>query len=717
MTRFGSALIIVLTVASLAAAQNIGPDIIVGDLPDLDNYAPAGGYHAYSVGTTSCNTGTQNANWIASTNDHPVIGQQLYRIRDGVFQQVGNSWLKHGFLALTESLCGPCNGQGGSVLGVGCSDPYDAFLNGLQQTLGPRGEVNAATGIYPYPHGGASITDTTSARLRVPSSLVMNQPQGTRFLIEGHYVTKDDATAGNGWNNASWREVTASSGGSLTLTGATVREQPAIMGWQAIEPQVQVVYQDVIGDGRFYLAFNAFPTSGGFRRYVYALHNLNSDLGAGRFEVQMPAGATVQNLTFHDADYHSGEVWQSTDWTGNYAGGLVTWQTPTPFGVNPNGPALRWGSTHTFTFESDMVPLGQTVGLFKVPTTLTFAPFVPPTPQWQTNQPQASLDINGIGNNTFEGPVRVILGFGVPATVNFSSGGSAGAVFDIFSHAGDGVSRNAGGFALSDGQIVNLDLSNPTLTSIFGGFQPVSGSQSLPFVTPTSPVDLVTQLGVVDVATASGWSLSAAVELDVEACNAGSVTHGLGDDSFVAVPLGPGTGHSCVTGVSFYGTTYSTVFINSNGSVSMTGGSTEFQSSPSAFLSQMPRIAAQWTDLDPSSGGTITSTSTASGELTVSFRNVPEYGSFSTASFDIVFRTNGDVEIANRAIVGAWGTSTLVGFTPSGTAPGSFVSFSSLVGSPTTYPAGNAVYQFQLNGSPSGFTSITRSPTGLVTVN
>jgi hypothetical protein len=450
---------------------------------------------------------------------------------------------------------------------------------------------------------------------------------------------------------------------------------------------------------------------------VYALHNLDSDLAAGSFAVQMPPGATVQNLTFHDADYHSGEPWQSTDWTGNVSGNTVMWQTPTPFGVDPNGAALRWGSTHTFTFESDMVPVGQTVGLFKVPTTLTFAPFVPPSPQWQTNQPSASLDVNGIGNNTFVGPVRAILEPSVPATINFSSGGSPGAAFDIFSHGGNGVSRNAGGLVLSDGQIVNLDLTDPGLVSIFGGFQPTSGLQSLSFVTPAPPVDLVAQLGVADPASASGWSLSAAVELDVLPCSTGAITHAFGDDTTSSMPLGPGTNYSCVPGVSFYGTTYTTVFINSNGSVSMGSGSIDFQASPSAFLSQMPRIAGQWSDLNPASGGTVTTAFTPTGDLTVGFLNVREKGTSLTASFDIVFHTNGDIGIANRAITPSWGTSTLVGFSPGGGAPGSSVSFSSLIGSPTSYPTGNAVYQFQSGGSPSGFTSITRSPSGLVTVN
>ena len=37
------------------------------------------------------------------------------------------------------------NLEGGNVLGVGCSDPYDNGLNGVQDSLGPRSEINPAT--------------------------------------------------------------------------------------------------------------------------------------------------------------------------------------------------------------------------------------------------------------------------------------------------------------------------------------------------------------------------------------------------------------------------------------------------------------------------------------------------------------------------------------------------------------------------------------------
>ena len=86
------------------------------------------------------------------------------------FEQIGQSWLKHAFTALTQNVCGfGCNGVGGSHLGSGCSDPYSASLNGGQTGIGSRAWVNPFTGAYPSTannHSGHSH-DGVSHRVRV----------------------------------------------------------------------------------------------------------------------------------------------------------------------------------------------------------------------------------------------------------------------------------------------------------------------------------------------------------------------------------------------------------------------------------------------------------------------------------------------------------------------------------------------------------------------
>ena len=52
------------------------------------------------------------------------------------FEQIGQSWLKHAFIALEEDACGfGCNTRlrhGQLIFAPGCSDPYSASLNGDQ---------------------------------------------------------------------------------------------------------------------------------------------------------------------------------------------------------------------------------------------------------------------------------------------------------------------------------------------------------------------------------------------------------------------------------------------------------------------------------------------------------------------------------------------------------------------------------------------------------
>ncbi|MGE3163672.1 MAG: hypothetical protein AB7O52_02095 [Planctomycetota bacterium] len=349
-------------------------DVIVGDLHDLNNYGSAGEFFAYSVGTVSCNIGTVPLNWIANNAQHPVIGQNLYRLKDGRFEQVGQSWLKHGFTALQQSLCQPCVANpNGSALGVGCSDPYSAGLNGSQNN-GPKSEVNATTGVFPFPYVfDPPVTDLTSRRVRVHADDVdPAQNVGATYWVEGQYVTLDDATANNHHNNASYRRVNVGANPanfplSFVAGQATVREKPAIEAWPLLDPTVQLT-QVTVNNGRFYLASKVTQLPTGNYSYEYALFNLNSDRSAGSFTVPLGPSLLVTNVGFHDVPYHSGleTVYDQADWTSNVTAAEITWSC-TPFAANPNANALRWATMYNYRFVTNAAPIaGQvTLGLFK----------------------------------------------------------------------------------------------------------------------------------------------------------------------------------------------------------------------------------------------------------------------------------------------------------------------------------------------------------------
>ena len=116
-----------------------GPDVWVSAFTDVDYYGQLSGRNAYAIGTVACNLGDVPVEWNAGNNEHPVIGQNMYRLMNGRFEQIGQSWLKHGFASTNSPGCGTCiqPPQGGAQLGVDCSDAYGAGLNGSQGGLGP----------------------------------------------------------------------------------------------------------------------------------------------------------------------------------------------------------------------------------------------------------------------------------------------------------------------------------------------------------------------------------------------------------------------------------------------------------------------------------------------------------------------------------------------------------------------------------------------------
>src|SRR5262249_26886381 len=91
-----------------------GPDVIVGDIEDVDQMGNNATQVGLAIGTDSCNNGDQPVDWFAlPSNDHPVVPQNLYRMSGGAnnderFEQIGQSWMKHTFEALEETVCGRC---------------------------------------------------------------------------------------------------------------------------------------------------------------------------------------------------------------------------------------------------------------------------------------------------------------------------------------------------------------------------------------------------------------------------------------------------------------------------------------------------------------------------------------------------------------------------------------------------------------------------------
>lgn len=369
---------------------SIGPDVIVGGVgvsgengsnqSDVVSFTPTGAIRAYSLATTSCNIGTADLSWTTCGQlsnpvcaQHPVISQNLYRLKNGRFEQLGQSWLKHGFCALDETLCSPsCPQDGCGVLGPGCSDPYTASRNS-GPGLGRKSDVNAFTGRFIYPFSnGSSGSPAINGRLQVRSDDVnpaMNS--GALYWAECQYTAQDDAAAGNADNNASHRPVIFNASFAMSFAAPTIQEIPAIREWKLNDPDVVETDIRVPNEGLMILAAKASDNGDGTWHYEYALFNQNSDRSAGTFSV--PVGnAVITNIEFKDVDYHSGEVYSLTDWSPVLSNGVLTWSTSHTFGQNPYANALRWGTMYNFRFNANTPPRlsggSITIGLFKFGT-------------------------------------------------------------------------------------------------------------------------------------------------------------------------------------------------------------------------------------------------------------------------------------------------------------------------------------------------------------
>jgi cysteine-rich repeat protein len=345
-----------------------GPDVIVGDLYDVNDYGSVGDIAAFSVGTISCNIGDETLSWISGNNQHPTIAQALYSIKNGRIEQLGQSWLKHGFFALQQTLCCPsCNAASSTALGVGCSDPYSAGLNGSQSGLGPKFEVNPYTGEFPFP--ATDLNDTGNSIYKRLQAKHSDLAEGGQFVVEGHYIAADDAAAGNLYNNASWRPVNITGGGSnwdMSLSGQTQREDPAIRAWQYYDSAVELTDHYLQQDGLVIVGLKTTNNGNGTWHYEYAIQNHCSERAIRTFVVPITPGATVTNIDFHDVDYHSGEPFDGTDWSATVSSDSIQWATQT-YQTNPNANALRWGTLFNFSFTCTASPASGSglLGLFK----------------------------------------------------------------------------------------------------------------------------------------------------------------------------------------------------------------------------------------------------------------------------------------------------------------------------------------------------------------
>ena len=190
-------------------------------------------------------------------------------------------------------------------------------------------------------------------------------------------------------NNATYRPVNIDQTAfNMTFAGTSVTGTPAIYAWRdhglglgIPDPSVSIQTVDVPGEGRFVVGHKVTTLPSGRYRYDYAIFNLNSHRSMGGLGIPVYDGVSVTNIGFSDVNYHSGEVYDNTNWTSARSGGSVSWSSPQTFAQNANSNALRWGTMYNYWFEADSAPVmrSATMNLFRpgTPSSLSINVRVP----------------------------------------------------------------------------------------------------------------------------------------------------------------------------------------------------------------------------------------------------------------------------------------------------------------------------------------------------
>ena len=360
------------------AGETQGGDMVHCQLYALNQYGRNDDYVGLSVATTSWNLGDVALPWypIPSEN-HPFIVMNVYRhtvLGNGAtrFEQIGQSWVKHGFCALDNTQCSTdCIPTGCSTLGIGCTDTYSSSLNAVQNGLGPRYEVNPWTRGWVY--SGSHLSQGDHGHNHVDHRIQIHDDDlnpllnpTSSYFVEGFYVCPEDIDQ---MNSAAWKPVgvVGTPGGiwEFPMTGSGIMPEWgfAIDAWataeQTLLAQEVPVVEFVSPDGRCILAAEATPIGDGVWHYEYALLNVDMDRKVGRFSLPIAAVTGVMNLGFSGVKSY-GEPYSNDPWTATVADGTITFETVD----NP----LRWGTMYNFWFDATVAPnesTAVTLGLYE----------------------------------------------------------------------------------------------------------------------------------------------------------------------------------------------------------------------------------------------------------------------------------------------------------------------------------------------------------------
>jgi len=260
----------------------------------------------------------------------------------------------------------------------------------------------------------------------------------------------------------------------------------------------------------------------------------------------------------------------------------------------------------------------------------------PPPPKWELNSPASNLDIDGVSTTAPLGLAAAVRTqcVGNQSNLNLAST-NVGLPYEIAYGLAAPVAGGAGALATASGQLLNVDLADPTASFLFGlSFAVPFTNGAIPFTAP-APFGLSVQMANIDPSNPDGVALSSAVRFQANA-TASSATFGqtqLTDDGAILITSGAATtSPACLTPIStlpFYGTAYTQAWVASNGRVCFTAGTNTGDYIPvvASAQTQTPSFGF-WCDLEPnnSPGCSMVFDWSVPNMLSVAYNNIRYWG-------------------------------------------------------------------------------------------
>ena len=348
----------------------LGPDPAVKDLSEFRQVGRVGSEVAFTMRTVICNHGDVAMDWHRVPDPrHPFLVFNMYRLMNDRIEQIGASWVKHGYSASQSGGCGArCQAaEGNQNLGPGCADVYGTSANSRQSTFGPRTDIDPWTGLFEFEGSHLDVTDLDDHTriehlLRVEDEdLDPARNPGARYLVELYVISHDDIDHENsvGYKTV---DIAGRSGSTwnVSVPPGDAAEGTALWDWFGATFTV-LPAGELQDDGRAYLKTRVTDNGDGTWHYEYALFNLDIARAIGSFRVPVGPDVELTNLGFHAVRSHD-EGFDNEPWDVARTDGHLVWTT-TPYDDGSTSNPLRWGTMYNFRFDASTPPVDSTVGV------------------------------------------------------------------------------------------------------------------------------------------------------------------------------------------------------------------------------------------------------------------------------------------------------------------------------------------------------------------